>query len=385
MTSTPTAPYRVLVTCGAFEPGYRAGGPIRSVARIVDTVPDDIEILLVTSDRDAGDTEPYPGLSGRWVTRGRVRIFYLDTGRIRQWLRLWRDLRAAPADLLYVNSLLAPTFSLLPILAAATRLIGARKILIAPRGELSPGALALKSGKKRTFLKLWVPLLRRLNTAWHASTVMEQADIEKLCPAARVETVGNQTALPDEPHSVDAAVPGPARMVFISRISPKKNLDLLLAALRNVSQPVELDIYGPLEDAAYWKHCEALIADHPAHVRAVYRGELLPTAVRETFSRYDLFAFPTKGENFGHVIAESLSASCPVLCSNQTPWTETLDNGGGLVVDELTEVTLTKELARVAGMSPAERLAMRRGAGEAYRRWRASLIEENILVRVRRQ
>lgn len=35
---------------------------------------------------------------------------------------------------------------------------------------------------------------------------------------------------------------------------------------------------------------------------------------------YDLFVFPTLGENFGHVVIESLSAGTPVFMSNTTPW-----------------------------------------------------------------
>ena len=64
-----------------------------------------------------------------------------------------------------------------------------------------------------------------------------------------------------------------------------------------------------------------------------YHGELQPDAVVTTFARYDAFAFPTLGENFGHVIAESLSAGCAVICSDQTPWTPVLLAGGGTVVD----------------------------------------------------
>ena len=38
------------------------------------------------------------------------------------------------------------------------------------------------------------------------------------------------------------------------------------------------------------------------------------------FVKYDVFYFPTKSENFGQVIWESLSCGCPVLISDQTPW-----------------------------------------------------------------
>ena len=40
----------------------------------------------------------------------------------------------------------------------------------------------------------------------------------------------------------------------------------------------------------------------------------------QTLAAYHLFLLPTRGENFGHVILEALSAGCPVLISDQTPW-----------------------------------------------------------------
>ena len=45
------------------------------------------------------------------------------------------------------------------------------------------------------------------------------------------------------------------------------------------------------------------------------------------FLKNDLFVFPTLGENFGHVIFESLEASTPVLVSDQTPWKSNYKRG----------------------------------------------------------
>ena len=42
----------------------------------------------------------------------------------------------------------------------------------------------------------------------------------------------------------------------------------------------------------------------------------------KVFSSYDVFLFPTFGENYGHVIAEALMAGCVVITSDQTPWGE---------------------------------------------------------------
>ena len=98
---------------------------MRSVARIVDTVSDAVDLRLITRDRDLGCAQPYAGLSGRWVARGASRVFYLDIRRARQWLRLVRELRAQRFDLLYVNSLWAPLFTIVPVLAVRLGLIHA--------------------------------------------------------------------------------------------------------------------------------------------------------------------------------------------------------------------------------------------------------------------
>jgi glycosyltransferase involved in cell wall biosynthesis len=42
--------------------------------------------------------------------------------------------------------------------------------------------------------------------------------------------------------------------------------------------------------------------------------------VDEVFRAHDLFLFPTRGENFGHVILESMRARTPVLTADTTPW-----------------------------------------------------------------
>ena len=374
--------YRVLMTSAVFEPGFRGGGPVRSIARIVDTVSDRIGVALVTRDRDHGSVEPYDGLSGRWLRRGGANVFYLGTRSVRQWLRLLRELRRQRFDLLYVNSLFAPMFTILPVLAVRVGLIGADRVLIAPRGELSPGALALKGTKKRLFLRWWGAVLRDMAVIWHASTPMEAGDIRSVCPWASVEINENQTALPDEPELPSTVNTGPIRLVFISRITAKKNLDLALCALSRVVSPFVFDIYGPVEDERYWAECRSIIRDMPPNARITYHGEVHPERVRETFASYDAFVFPTRGENFGHVIAESLSVSCPVVCSAETPWTDLLKTGGGTVVSDLSVNGLRTALQRLAAEGSVERARRRVAAGEAYRSWRAGTRDVNILDHV---
>lgn len=371
---------RVLAFTGVFLPGYKAGGPIKSMVYFLDTMPESTKITLVTADRDLGDSAAYDGLSGKVVHRGSHDVYYMNVRDSRHWLALLRWARRNPVDLIYVNSLWSPLFTVLPVVAHRLGLLKSRELLLAPRGELSPGALAIKSTKKQAFLLGWRPLLHGVNPVWHASTEMEEREIHQAFPWAR--TVIQINSAGDDPRKDAIASCQRARFVFVSRISEKKNLQLGLEALQLVRSEVDFDIYGPREDADYWMTCQGLINDLPDNVHATYRGMLRPDQVQETFAQYDGFIFPTFGENFGHVIAESLSAGCPVICSQQTPWTEVLCHGGGTALTELDAQSWADEISRRADQTPSQRDHAKRTSLDAYAEWRDGLEHESAVTQV---
>jgi len=371
LNSTPAIPKtrRVLAFSGTFLPGYRGGGPIKSMVNILDNLPDSVKVTLVTSDRDLGDSAPYDGLSGQVVRRGQHDIYYMNWRNPRHWLNLMGLARRAPVDLIYVNSLWSPQFTVFPVIAHRLGLLPAREVLLAPRGELTAGALGIKSTKKRAFLVAWAPLLRRVDPVWHASTEMEATDIHRLFPSAR--TVIQTQKGSDASRTQIVRCSERARFVFISRIAEMKNLFLALQALRTVKAELDFDIYGPVEDVHYWEKCQRLIVELPHNVQVRYLGELLPSQVKDRFAQYDAFILPTRGENFGHVIAESLSSGCPVICSHHTPWTEVLLHGGGAAVVTLDPGALSKEIEAWANRTPLQRDTAKRDALSAYSGWSA--------------
>jgi len=337
------------------------------MVKILDNLPESVKVTLVTADRDLGDSVPYPGLSGKVAHRGPHEIYYLNWRDPRQWMTLLRWARRNPVDLIYVNSVWSPLFTVLPVVAHRLGLVKSREVLLAPRGELSPCALRIKSTKKRVFLLAWTPLLRGIDPVWHASTEMEEREIHQIFPWAR--TLVQIDSPGDDARKEIIASGQRARFVFISRISEMKNLQLGVEALQLVRSEVDFDIYGPLEDANYWRTCQRLIEDLPDNVRATYRGVLRPDQVQETFAQYDGFILPTLGENFGHVIAESLSAGCPVICSQHTPWTGVLDQGGGAALTELDARLWADEISWRAEQTPSQRADAKRTALGAYEEW----------------
>ncbi len=343
----------VFILVGHYLPGFKGGGPTRSISNLVSALGNEFRFKVITLDRDLGAASPYPGIpEGRWIRVGNADVMYVSPGW-RGLLRMVKPLRTMDKRaVLYLNSFFSRSFSMFAILLRRLGLIRPECLVIAPRGEFSPGALHLKRGRKLLYIRLskWFGNYR--GVIWHASSRMEAANIREYFKGVGVIRIASvipgsseENANSVEPASLNSVnrgqqtekkirtrpykTAGHLRVVFLSRISPMKNLLGALKALQGVSGEVSFDIYGPLEDLEYWNACRKAIDDLPPNVRVNYAGEVEHERVFEVFSGYDLFLFPTLGENFGHVICEALGAGCPVLISDQTPWRDLQDAGAG--------------------------------------------------------
>jgi glycosyltransferase involved in cell wall biosynthesis len=345
----------VFILVGHYLPGFKGGGPTRSISNLVSALGHEFEFKVITSDRDLGATTPYPGVSpDRWIRMGNADVMYLRPG----WRSLFKItvlLRSMDQNsVLYLNSLFSRRFSMLGIFLRRIGLIRPGCVVIAPRGEFSPGALKLKRGRKMLHIRLSRLFGLYRGVVWHASSQMEADNIRQWFDGAGViriapvipklqenENLGNSTNLSSrnssqppgpERKTGNYKAPGHLRLVFLSRISPMKNLSGALSFLQTISGEVSFDIYGPLEDSEYWNTCKMMIETLPPNVRVHYAGEVEHGRVIDVFAQYDLFLLPTLGENYGHVICEALSAGCPVLISDRTPWRELQNAGVGWAV-----------------------------------------------------
>ena len=135
---------------------------------------------------------------------------------------------------------------------------------------------------------------------------------------------------------------------------------------------MRLDIYGTPEDPLYLTRCRGIASSLPSHIRVHFLGIVRAEDVVETLRGYDALLMPTAGENFGHVIAEALSAACIVVTTPHTPWTALLQGGGGVVVRDRSVDAWRDSIAALAELSVAERLRGRIAAAAAYDEWCAT-------------
>ena len=98
----------ILVLLNTYLPGYKAGGPIRSIQNLIAALGQEFHFRVVTSDRDLGDKFPFPGIAAnRWVRVGHAEVMYLPPGLL-GFLGMYALLRSVDrSTVLYLNSFLA--------------------------------------------------------------------------------------------------------------------------------------------------------------------------------------------------------------------------------------------------------------------------------------
>jgi glycosyltransferase involved in cell wall biosynthesis len=364
----------ILTLIDYYLPGTYAGGALRSIANLVAALGGELEFRIVTRDRDMMSDDAYAGITpGTWDVVGRAQVMYLSPKQARP-ATLRRIISETPHDVLYLNSLFSRDFTLSLL---AYRLAGAiprRPVIVAPRGQLSPGALAIKSRKKSAFLAAARATGLYRDVTWQASSPEEAGEIHQHFDTA--ESRARVVVAPDlpTPWSELASIShrrkrdGAIDMTFVSRITRKKNLSTAIELVRGLSAPATLDVYGPAEDAQYLRECEAAMATLPSHVRARYAGSLSYEEIAPTFGRYDLFLFPTLGENYGHVVIEALAAGCPVAVSDRMPFRDLEEHGAGWVIPLEEPERYRAALERCAAMGPEEHGRMSTAAREYARR-----------------
>jgi glycosyltransferase involved in cell wall biosynthesis len=360
----------VLVLTDHYVPGFRHGGPIRSIRALVSRLGEEFDFRILTRDRDAGSAEPFARVrSGVWYRMDGCAVRYLSRRELA--IDLWRLLRSTPHDVLYLNSYFSPMFTIVPLLLRRARVAPRAPLVIAPRGEFSEGALGIKSVKKRAWKALADALGLYRGAIWQATSPQEVSQIEgavghrarvllgPIMPSAEPEEHDE-----DRLHHSSPKRPGAARLVFLSRITPMKNLSFAVSiASRQPVGQISLDIYGVIDDQSYWADCQRLIAAaRDPRVVVTYRGEVPHERVGETLSQYDLLLLPSRGENFGHVIFEALASGCPVAISDRTPWHHVESEGAGWVIPLADERRWEQVIDRVVRADEDELERLREGA-----------------------
>lgn len=319
---------KILIAMDGYFPGQKFGGPPVSTDNFCSLM-SEYECYIVTKNHDLGETIPYKGITpGEWIERNNCKVKYFNDSeyRVHNFEKVIQEIQP---NVIYLQSLFDDCVIFFLMLAKKYNI----KVLLAPRGQLCAGAFR-KKYKKIPYIML-LKMLGCIKKIYCQSTSEEETEaINKYLNISkdRILFLTNIPSIPPQKeYQYEEKKAGTAKLIFLSRIHPKKNLLKAIALLKDIKGTVDLEVYGSLEDEAYWEKCQQEAQGLPESINVYYQGLISHDKVHETFSKYDAFVFPTFSENYGHVIVEALVSGCPAIISDQTPWLDLEENKAGWV------------------------------------------------------
>ncbi len=239
------------------------------------------------------------------------------------------------------------------------------RLVVSPRGTFSDWALRRSQWLKRLILALGQRRVLEEAACFHATATSEYEEIRRMRLRAPVAILPNGVDIPSPHFKPQPRNQTRRRLLFLSRIHPKKRVALLLSAWRNLQLSFpdwELRIVGP-DNGRYAMQMQRL-AEELGCRRVWFPGAAYgPAKAREYFDA-DLFVLPTHSENFGMVVAEALAHGLPAVVTKGAPWAGLEAEQCGWWID-MGEAALTECLRDALTRTPAELETM----GQRGRDW----------------
>jgi glycosyltransferase involved in cell wall biosynthesis len=239
--------------------------------------------------------------------------------------------------------------------AVLARRVGCR-LVISPHGMLEPWAFNHHRIKKFIPWHLWEKQALTQADILEAKSDLEALSFPKVGLHNQVSIIPVGLDIPDV---LPVARPedGQRTCLFLSRIHPKKGIDMLLGAWAAV-RPVgwRLVIAGP-DDGGHLPSLQSLSQSLGISDEVVFCGPQYGKEKWNLLSNADLFVLPSHSENFGIVIPEALSVGVPCIATTGTPWQALPQRDMGWCV-EPTVAAITSALKAATSLSPDTLAAM---------------------------
>jgi glycosyltransferase involved in cell wall biosynthesis len=302
----------------------------------------EVTVLTTNSNGDNGQP-PLDVPIDRPVEQDGYQVRYFPCSLFRRYkfspaLLSWLWQNAYRFEIAHIHALFSPVSSLSAWICRTRHL----PYIMRPLGTLDPADLR----KKRWLKQLYVTALEGPNLQHAAAihfTAADEAKISNRFGATTPDLVlplGVDPPLPIVDRSCldDLAIdPDRPLLLFMSRIEPKKGLDLLIPALEQIAAR-GLDFQFVLagtnpQDPNYERRILQQIQASTIADRTIATGFICGDVKTALIDRADLFVLPSYYENFGIAVAEAMVAGVPVLISDRVQiWDAIRDTESGWVV-----------------------------------------------------
>ncbi len=181
---------KVLIILDHFFPGYRDGGPVLSIANLIDALHEEYEFTVLTKDRDVGDSAPYPFIEKDamvTVDKGAVNMNAGIKGDLSSVTVIYANeaaydtklivSNANKADLVYMGGCFTKSARIL--LSSKAKGLVKPPVIVASFGLFDPGAFAIRYKKKKLYMMLTGLMGWYKDIYWSATNETEANNIIK--------------------------------------------------------------------------------------------------------------------------------------------------------------------------------------------------------------
>ncbi|MDP5018033.1 glycosyltransferase [Anabaena sp. UHCC 0187] len=340
------------------------GGPSQMVLGLAPAlVKAGVEVTILTTDSN-GDSgqKPLNVPLNQPIKQDGYEIIYFRCSPFRRYkfsldLLKWLKKHANEFDIAHIHALFSPISSAAAIVCRQQKL----PYILRPLGTLDPADLQ----KKKQLKRLYVQLIEHDNLANAAAIHFTSAQESKISnrfgvttkdlviPLGVIPPLENSSDLVNQWH-----IPSHKPVIlFMSRIDPKKGLELLIPALEKLLI-AGFDFHFVLagtnpQDPIYEDKIKSQIANSPLNSQTTITGFVTGEAKRSLLKAADLFVLPSYYENFGIAVAEAMVAGTPVVISDQVHiYQQVIDSESGWV--GTTDVNSIVDLLKTALANPEE-------------------------------
>lgn len=316
---------KVLIFAGQFFPDETSGGPAVSIRNLAGILDNELDLYILASNKTFVGGKPLNVQIDIWIENKNFKAMYLNKVNP---IKISNIINSLKPDVIYLNSFFSFQWTLIPLILFS---FNKAKYVIAPRGNFSSKAFDNKRIKKTLYLKLFKIIHFNSNIRWHFTSKSEFNDAQDYIGKLVLKNchyIIENVPTHNEPCLLTEKKSNHLKILYFGRIHKKKNILESVESVISLSdlKNLKYDIYGTIEDIKYFDSIQRKF-DH----RIRYMGAYNHSDLKKFICKYHLFLFPTRGENYGHTIVESLSFGLPIIISKYTPWSK-LNNIAGYTV-----------------------------------------------------
>ena len=237
--------------------------------------------------------------------------------------------------------------------------------VIRPLGTLDPWSMKQKQWRKRLFWSLAGESMLSGAAAVHYTSEAEKTATEGLLGVNDGQVIPLGVDVSDSTNGTDRDRSSNPYLLVLSRLHPKKGLDVLIDAFMALTRRPELARWrlviagdGPADHVALLKRKAAAARD-----RIVFAGWVDGEKREELLRKASLLVLPSYQENFGLCVMEALARSVPVLVSPHVNLATEIREANAGWIAPVESRALTETLSEA--MHKPEELVRRGKAGKS--------------------